>query len=61
MKRRDLYRRDLLLQRIQNDTERTYDMLAARSNLQVPPPAVPWYLQVFHDALPCLLHAFRPQ
>ena len=37
MKRRDLYRRDLLLQRIQDDTQRTYDMLAARSGLQVTP------------------------
>ena len=35
MKRRDLYRRDLLLQRIQEDTQRAYDMLSARAHLQV--------------------------
>ena len=37
MKRRDLYRRELLLQRIQNDTQKTYEMLATRSDLQVCP------------------------
>ena len=37
MKRRDLYRREMLLQRIQGDTQKTHEMLAARSGLQVHP------------------------
>ena len=50
MKRRDLYRRDLLLQRIQDDTSRTYDMLAARSHLQVRGHAGALPVWQLHDA-----------
>ena len=34
MKRRQLYQRDLLLQRIENETQRTYEMKASKADLQ---------------------------